>query len=90
MKLLMMSSNVLNSSPGSDVSVFLFVVVVGGGGGGGDVFVFVVVVFSVWVWVVWGFSLVLMDEMLNEGIEVGGCLHVIMMSFGTIPQLRAF
>lgn len=85
MKLLMMSSNVLNSSPGSDVSVFLFVVVVGGGGG--DVFVFVVVVFSVWVWVVWGFSLVLMDEMLKEGIEVGGCLHVIMMSFGTMVRI---
>ena len=89
MKVLMMSSNVLNSSAGSDdVCGFLRLWVVGGVG---RVFVggVVVVVLSVWDCDVWGFSLVLMDEMLNGGVEVvGGCLLVIMMGLGTMVMLE--
>lgn len=93
MKVLMMSSNVLNSSAGSDdVCGFLRLWVVVMVGGVGRVFVggVVVVVFSVCDCDVWGFSLVLMDEMLNGGIEevVGGCLLVIMMGLGTMVMLE--
>lgn len=93
MKVLMMSSNVLSSNAGSDDGVCgflrLWVVVVVGGVGRVFVGGVVVVVFSVWDCDVWGFSLVLMDEMLKGGIEVvGGCLLVIMMGFGTMVLLE--
>jgi len=94
MKVLMMSSNVLNSSAGSDDDVcgFLRLWVVVMVGGVERVFVggvVVVVVLSVWDCDVWGFSLVLMDEMLNGGVEVvGGCLLVIMMGLGTMVMLE--
>lgn len=94
MKLLIMSSNALNSKPGTDdCSVLLLLLVValllflsglgfweveyGGGDGVG-------VVLNVWV--VWGFSSVLTDDVLNRGGEAeeaeGGV--VTMMGLGTM------